>query len=473
MWWLSLYLSYVMGAAFADDEQHLMRTWHEFLYGPHDRDLAIRQQITADFNRMVKTHPRRGELQVRQAVLIGRYACDVADGLCNPDGSPVRVWRNFGGTDEKWRPGTPEYGMCCVDKLFPGVWLHSLEQSPDAVRRWYSGSPFGETELIPVDAPLDVLGHYGLLMLLGWNTMDNAQYNALKQYVEDGGTFFMAVPHATRNEGRAFLSTGLEPLNLLRDGDFTDLFGVTVMGAGVPIRAIKAVDVERNPACMADVPVDTSTFFRRLPVGPHHERARVAEVDLSGAEVLAREIESGKPVLVRHRVGKGEAYLLTTSAYPGNSWIRGFVTDVVAGLARNTQRDMELEDYSGDVYYTVRQESDTGVTRIHLLNTDWSSAGNEKRCRLRLGERWIDVNVREGRLTEILWLGDIAVLVEDAKVFVDAIQKRENGWTLTVHGYEEGTVWAQHLGQQGRTWEEVEIRFESRSVRTVEWPAGS
>ena len=467
MWWLSLYLSYVMGASFADDEQHLLRTWHEFLYGPHDRDLVIRQQVTADFNRFVKTHPRRGELRVRQAVLIGRYACDVADGMCNPDGGPVRVWRNFGGIDATWSPGEPEYGMCCADKLFPGVWLHSLEQSPEAVRRWYCGSPFGETELLTVDSSPEVLGDYGLLMLLGWNTMDDKQYDALKRYVADGGTLFMAVPHATTNEGRGFLEAGLEPLNLLRDGDFSDLFGVRITGPGAPIRAIEIVDAERNPASRAELRFDMGSSFRRMPAGPHHQPARVADVQLSGAEVLARVKESGRPVLVRHRVGKGEAYLLTTWAYPGNSWIRGFVTEVVAGLAKHNPRDVGLEDDTGDVYYTVRTESDSGLTRIHLLNTDWSGAGNEKRCRMRLGEHWIDLTVREGRLSELIWQKDVAILVEDPHVFVETVEEGEGGWTLTAHGCGEATVGVWTPGHQDRRWKEVPIRFGSSSVCTV------
>ncbi len=48
--------------------------------------------------------------------------------------------------------------------------------------------------------------------------------------MEDGGTLFMAVPHATRNEGRGFLNAGLEPLNLLRDGDFTERALRTALG---------------------------------------------------------------------------------------------------------------------------------------------------------------------------------------------------------------------------------------------------
>ena len=471
MWWLALYLSYVVGASFADDEQHLFRTWHEFLYGPHDRDIQIRQRIAMNFNRYIKTHPRRGELKVKQAVLIGRYACDVADGLCaHPDNPRTFVWRNFGGTGNKWYPGTPEYGLRCIDAFFPGVWLHSLYQSPETVRRWYSGSPFGETELIPIDSPPAVLKSYDLLLLLGWNTMDEAQYEELKTYVRSGGTLFMAVPHATTNEGREFLSNGLQPMNLVRGGNFRDLFGVTVKGPGSAIRAIRPKIMPRNPCTLAGMPVDSTTSFRRLPAMPPHAPARSAELELCGAEVLAEEEESGEPLLVRFSIGKGEAYLLSTWEYPGNSWISTFATNVIAGLAGNIDRDVQVQDDTGDVYYTVREEAALGLTRIHMLNTDWSSSGNEKYCRVRLGEYWIDVTVREGRLTEIIWKNEIAVLVEDPRFFVDRLEKHDDLWIITVHGYGEGTASMQRLNGSESTWKVMNISFEHSSILKAELP---
>ena len=235
MWWLSLYLAFVAGAAQVNDEEHLYHTWHQRLYGPSDRVTLLRRDIMRRFNRYAKTHPRKGKLQVKQACLIGRYACDVNDGLSRTDDlaalAPL-VWRNFGGTGELWRPSTTEYGLRYLDVFFPDVWLHTLEQSPERVRRWYAGTPYGEIELIPIDAPAEVLSQFKLLLLLGWNTMDEAQYGKLKAYVEDGGTLFMSVPHATKNESRAFLGNNLEPLNLVHDGDFGDLFGARVKGRG-------------------------------------------------------------------------------------------------------------------------------------------------------------------------------------------------------------------------------------------------
>ena len=70
MWWLSLYLAFVAGAAQVNDEEHLYHTWHQRLYGPSDKVTLLRRNVMRRFNRYAKTHPRRGELQVKQACLI-------------------------------------------------------------------------------------------------------------------------------------------------------------------------------------------------------------------------------------------------------------------------------------------------------------------------------------------------------------------------------------------------------------------
>lgn len=226
----------------------------------------------------MSSHPRRGELKVRQAALLGRYACDVADGCSRTDSfaqqnAPAVVWRTFGAWGPEWRPMTPEYGLRYLDVFLPGIWLTNLEQTPDILRRWYNGTPLGEIELAPIDAPLDVLEQYRLLFLLGWNTMDEAQYDGLRSYVEQGGRLFMSVAHATCNESRRFLVEGLEPLNLVKNGDFRDLFGVAVRGRGAQLGRIKG-----DPS-IPDNPVggffQAQTSSSPPPVSPQHELGRI------------------------------------------------------------------------------------------------------------------------------------------------------------------------------------------------------
>ena len=72
---------------------------------------------------------------------------------------------------------------------------------------------------------------------------------------------------------------------------------------------------------IADNPVkdvyQQSTKFRYPSSAPLHAPVDLADVELCGAEVLAREGESGEPILVRNKVGNGVAYLLCTYDFPG------------------------------------------------------------------------------------------------------------------------------------------------------------
>ena len=199
--------------------------------------------------------------------------------------------------------------------------------------------------------------------------------------------------------------------------------------------------------------------------------------------MLARDAQTGKPVLVRRRLGKGEAYLLCTWAYPGSSWLKPLVNHFLRALGETVPAQVALEDGTGDVYYTVRVETarslrgpeddenrgtgmvrqpslsgqtpdqdqqvapDHLVHRIHLLNTDWTAAGNEKACRLRLGGNRVDVRIREGRLSEIVWAGPLVFLVEDPNVHVAGMERTAGGYTAPVHGHGRAEIALRALGE--------------------------
>ena len=239
------------------------------------------------------------------------------------------------------------------------------------------------------------------------------------------------------------LGNNLEPLNLVHDGDFSDLFGTRVKGRGGRLlRILAEEDVAGNP--VAEV-YQQSDKFRYPSSGPLHAPVDLADVELCGAEALAREADSGAPILIRNRVGKGTAYLLCTFDFPGNSYLVPLITPLIRRLSSALDWPVELDDPSGDVYYTVRDEGN-GVRHVHLLNTDWSVAGNVKRCRLRLGGGWIEAEVAEGRLSEVVWCGKLALLVEDEKIHIDAVSVRDEDFEVRVHGYGRATLKMTLLG---------------------------
>ena len=115
---------------------------------------------------------------------------------------------------------------------------------------------------------------------------------------------------------------------------------------------------------------------------------------------------------------------------------------------------------------------------MHLLNTDWTAEKNQKPCRLRIEETWLDLVVTEGRLTVVHHVAGIAVAVEDEGVHVDGIRAVDGGIRAVVHGSGPGTIRLfapgkdigsvtfdgakVPLGTQG-VWSIAEIAFEQRS----------
>ena len=199
----------------------------------------------------------------------------------------------------------------------------------------------------------------------------------------------------------------------------------------------------------------------------------------AAAEVLATDAETGAPVLVRHRVGKGEAYLLCTHEFPGNSRLVSFMKLLLRSLAQSTPWPVELEDINGDIYYTVRWDEETGMQTIHLLNTDWTTPNNEKRCRFKLAEKWVNVMVREGRISIVNQLDELVILTDDDNLHAETIRPEDESFAVELHGYgnaeiklcalEGGEISASFEGvdvplQTQDGWKVAPITFGDRSV---------
>ena len=284
--------------------------------------------------------------------------------------------------------------------------------------------------------------------------MNEQVYANIKNYVQDGGRVFMSVPHLTTNETRDFLWNNMEPLNLLKNGDVEDLFGAKISGRGDRLSSIRMVDDLDEPFRVSDY---------APPAGPKHPPVDLMEVELQGAEVVAIDQATEKPVLLRHRLGEGEAYLLLTHDFPGNSWLADFLTPFIRRLANEVPSRVRLEDPSGDVYYTHREE-ETRVTRIHLLNTDWTEAGNWRLCSLWLDGVEVPLIIREGRLSEVIWFDSLAILVQDEGIYVEEVSSSTSGYSLRLHGSQRGEILLRTLN--GKPFEE--ISFEGRNLETTE-----
>ena len=138
---------------------------------------TARQKDIMDF---ILTHRRRGNQVSKIAVLQGKY-----DGWVAFGGSPI-----WGQKGDEWKPGDAEAGFDLLKVFYPRKKLQGYS---------VGGTPFGMIDLLPVEAPQDVLDQYDTLIFLGWNTYDETYFTRLKRFVQDGGTLLMTLAHLNTN----------------------------------------------------------------------------------------------------------------------------------------------------------------------------------------------------------------------------------------------------------------------------------
>ena len=414
--YINYYLTYLWGGNMAISEDGHFRIFHSgFQQGIRSEETTAHQMILRDFYRFVNICPRHGKPQVDIAVAQGNLSAEIAAVPWNLY-RRLRVWGSKGGVDEKWLCADPEQGMELIDVFMP------YSRDGVNIRHWFTGTPYGQFDLTPIAyADQNILDTYKLLVFLGWNSMEQKIMDKLERYVENGGTLFMSLPHLSTHEGRNFIEN-MKDLALINDGDYASLFGLKVKKKGNYVKGEVRWKIQTD-------------YF---PYWKSYTPAKIAltNLELNDAEILIEDT-SGTPLLVRHRLGKGVAYLLTTWAFPGNSEIHELIRDILHGLGRSIKEggSVALDDPSNEVAWSVWKD-ETDLRDIHLLNTDWTELGNEKECRLRLGECSIPVVVKEREFNTVTWLDDLAIQPQSDGFYVKTINKIGlNHYLVKVHGH--------------------------------------
>ena len=289
----------------------------------------------------------------------------------NGDGTPG-LWNRYAWgqyhDDSKWLEGPAERGWRFVDKFHrKESWASESVQGEED----FSGNPpYGQYDVVPIEAPLKVLQQYTCLVFLGWNTMTEEIYRKLKDYVEAGGHLLMYLPQLSTRTDRS------KSMKLYRDGDFSDLFGVKIKG--------KFKTDMRGVNCMADSSLKSYRFpLWRINSDPRFMgNITPARVQNTGARVIsgwsvtyriALEKITSQPMIVENSVGKGKAFLVTAWEYPADEGLRSFTNDLLRVVLQGEQGEIRLLS-SDRVRYAVYDGRVGGNGRkysvIYLLNTD-------------------------------------------------------------------------------------------------------
>jgi len=290
----------------------------------------------------------------------------------------------------------------------PGVWLYPVKQNPRAIRQFFAGTPHGQVDLVPITADTRKLSAYKLLVLPGWNTMTEDVHQNLLTYVKAGGHLVLCAAQCTEHVTRDFLLEKRD-FRFFRGGDLRELAGVRL---GAPEGIINSISF----------PNDKINACPDLPG---------LKTELCGAEALAVD-QSGRPVLVENKVGKGRVWMLTVGEYWGHPALDEFRRELGKRLVAEHSQTPYLSGQSTDVDFHCFRAGD--VQRVVLLNTDWTSAGNSKAVTFHSTAAEIPLKVREGRLTQVLLQNDFAVAFETLPAIVDELRCEQNGATFRAGG---------------------------------------
>ncbi|MCL2709725.1 MAG: hypothetical protein FWE95_02495, partial [Planctomycetaceae bacterium] len=226
-----------------------------------------------EFYDFVRENPRpEGSPETKIALLLGN--CDGWVGLYS-EGFAIWAQHETAQNNPLWRYGDPERTwQSAMNVFFP--------TPADAIapynNNWIGGSPFGQVDVVGVDEELWLgeLSRYDFVAFVGWNSMVPELLPVLDDYVNNGGTLLLAVPHLSTRFDREY--NDYTVADLINEGNFSPLIDVQVKG--------------------------------RKPAGANwQEGVSFADVQY-GADVQEFIKAAGRPVVVTQSKGKGQVYLV-------------------------------------------------------------------------------------------------------------------------------------------------------------------
>lgn len=427
MYFLSLFQPWMMGANMIYEEDSLFNLFKEERQSWDDRHTKGKRDMTREFYKFVKTHPRKGQVVRKIAFVEGRYAAPFNGFICDSNQTPdYSVWGLFGNNAPEWGHRQPEKCRQLLDVLMPGASTLPLRQDFTKRRFYFSGTPYGDFDEVPTEASAEYIKQYSLLLHLGWNTMIAEDHAKLEEFVRNGGTLLVGIAQFSTHVRREFLND-MSDLALWNGGDLSALCGIKVNAAGKEFSGIwNCSDREKFPGITLSAQPSRSS--------DEDGACRLADITLAGAEPFIWDADSNLPLVTRFQCGKGTVYTLTAYAYAGHEKLQKVMASLIAHLAQQNLPECFVSDPSGEVFWNMHKESGD-IRRLMLLNTDWSAENNSKQVTITTPEFSFETTVTERKPLIFTIINDKVVEV-DSDFHVDITSND----TLTVYGTGKGIL---------------------------------
>ncbi|MDR3109869.1 MAG: hypothetical protein LBU65_09320 [Planctomycetaceae bacterium] len=303
-----------------------------------------------EFYDFVRTHPRPADSpESKIALLLGN-----GDSWVGMFHSGFAVWAQHQTAEKNplWRYGDPERTWQSAMNVFFPTPVDTVKPYSN---NWVGGSPYGQTDVVGIDEEIRCgeLSRYDFAAFAGWNSMVPELLPVLDDYVKNGGTLFLSVPHCSARFDREYKDYAVG--DLIHSGNLTPLMNVQIEGRKPADAVLKAAEIPLKTALLgSDVSIATAKYG-------------------DGVQAVI-ETADGRPVLIRQSKGSGRVYLLLTWEYPGHSGIASLYQDILRHLAGGVKQEATiaaLPDRERDVdyiAYAVYSE------KVFFLNTDCVTA---------------------------------------------------------------------------------------------------
>ncbi len=318
-WRISLFHAFLRGADPIYAEHGIMN--YKALgknYGTDHPHVKRFRMILGEIADYAARHPRpEGFPEATVGIVHGRY-----DGFAGAGQTHLWGQRN----NETFRIGAADSSWDLFERLYH---RHSWENRERFGNVDFSGNPpFGQADIIPYDAPDELLSRYKALIFLGRNCMNEELYRKLTCFVKNGGQLLMTVAHLdiSVSPGGSY-----EPF---RNGDWTELFGVRIKSKK-NARLPYGIKFKAEPSCGWRFPLWSPNCDPKYTDGGF----MMADLESTDAEILAVGSErfmdgewsdSMKGVIFMKKLGHGCAILVNSLDYPGADGLKnlyGFLMD--------------------------------------------------------------------------------------------------------------------------------------------------
>jgi hypothetical protein len=176
--YLSLAVAYMHGSSHMNTEDALwLDEYVNDRFSESGKAHAAAQQTMLDF---IETHERRGRLTTGIAVIQGRN-----DGWKSFGRGPI--WSQKG---DKWAFNKACESFDLLKVFYPQNTMDGC--GPDG---WFTSTPHGPVDLLPIEADQLVLNRYKVIVFLGWNSYDEYDFTRLAGFVKRGGTLILTAAH--------------------------------------------------------------------------------------------------------------------------------------------------------------------------------------------------------------------------------------------------------------------------------------